>query len=127
MSQHDSAVAESALSRYRRGKTDSVIALLVKSPHLNLDQIADATSINRRCVNALIYALEIQQRILADDYDLPRCDQKFTVLRAQADRSAIPKSRRIHPKVERCLKAKIDDARQYRPIIEFFSHGIVSA
>jgi hypothetical protein len=47
-----------------------------------LRQIADATGISYRSVNAIVDSLERQNRVLADDYKLRRGEQQFRVLHA---------------------------------------------
>jgi hypothetical protein len=106
-------------SRYSRGKTQAVIDLLLHHPNLNLDEICAHSGIQRRCVNALIYALEIQQRVIASTYDVARRDQKFRVI--CVNHTAIPVQNRIHPTVIR----KKREASQHR-VLQYFSHGIVS-
>jgi hypothetical protein len=50
--------------------------------------IVAATGLKTRTVNALIYSLEWQGRLVAADYTVQRGQQEFSILRYAADRSA---------------------------------------
>lgn len=49
-----------------------------------IPSIVARTGLTYRTVNALVYALEKQGRVIAKDYDEQRCNQVFIVLRYQA-------------------------------------------
>ena len=49
-----------------------------------IPSIVARTQLSYRTVNALVYALEKQGRVIAQDYDDQRCNQVLTVLRYEA-------------------------------------------
>lgn len=49
-----------------------------------IPSIVARTELSYRTVNALVYALEKQGRVVAQDYDAQRCNQIFTVLQYEA-------------------------------------------
>lgn len=62
--------------------------------------IVTRTQLGYRTVNALIYALEKQGRVIAQDYDDQRCDQVFSVLQYEAATASSRTKRRFdaqHP------------------------------
>lgn len=48
----------------------------------SLREIANYTGIPYRSVNAIVNSLEMQDRVVAENYDLKRGEQRFKVLRA---------------------------------------------
>lgn len=67
----------------------------IKSGHLKKSAISKATGISNRAVSAILYALEKQDRVQVDSYKKSRADQKFKVIRYEANlKKGIE---RIHP------------------------------
>lgn len=78
MSQTDADTCE------QRGlKTYQVLDAILEG-FTRIPSIVARTQLSYRTVNALVYALEKQGRVMAQDYDEQRCNQVFTVLRYQA-------------------------------------------
>lgn len=81
------------------GSTTQAVVEAIQSGANTLSLISQATGVEYRKVNAYVYALECQERVIANNYDLKRCDQTFTVI--HADRRPATKeaqgTRRIHP------------------------------
>ena len=64
-------------------KTYQVLDALVGGA-TSIPLIVQATGLTYRTVNALVYALEKQSRVMALSYDKQRCNQEFVVLRYEA-------------------------------------------
>jgi hypothetical protein len=111
------------------GPTASVINALLASPSSTLCQLSMATGIHRRTINAVVYALEIQRRVLAADYSVARRDQLFTVIRAEkvAPSDDVPAYARVHPKVAMKKMARNCFDRQRQTSLHYLTHGIVSS
>jgi len=65
-----------------------------------IPSIVARTGLGYRTVNALVYALEKQGRVIAKDYDEQRCNQVFSVLRYEAATATSRTKRRFdaqHP------------------------------
>ncbi len=77
---------------------------------MTLRAIAEQTAVPYRTVNAVVYALERQHRVRADDYDKARCEQCFTVILA-AVRPRAERVRHPHPRVLLLESRKAEQAR----------------
>jgi hypothetical protein len=64
----------------------------------NLPALAAATGLPYRTINALVYALEKQGRVVAQNYDKQRCDQVFDVIQYEAAPSAPKNKSRMNAK-----------------------------
>lgn len=64
----------------------------------NLPALTVATKLPYRTINALVYALEKQGRVVAKDYDEQRCNQVFNVIRYEAAPSAPKNKSRMNAK-----------------------------
>ena len=73
--------AEPINERKWGGATLAVIEA-IQNNCTTLRDIANYTGIEYRQVNSTVTSLEKQQRVIADDYNVKRCDQRFTVVRA---------------------------------------------
>lgn len=93
-------------------KTYSVLdAILQGSTRLPL--IAQATGLSYRTVNALVYALEKQGRVVAQNYEVQRCEQELTVLRYNAYPSSNRQStQRAHPARVLAEQARVRDKQK---------------
>jgi hypothetical protein len=85
-------------SSSKPGSKTAQVLDAIQFGHRTLKAISNATEISYRTVNALLYALEKQDRVIADDYEKERRNQVFEVLQYEAPtargRGAAP---RVHP------------------------------
>lgn len=91
-------------------KTDQILDA-ISSGKKTITEIAEHTGIKRRSVNAFVYSLEKQNRVLADSYDVVRGEQQFSIISKKADPT---KGRpRIHPyqRLQRALPAGCKNTR----------------
>lgn len=87
----------------------------ISNGNKTITAISERTGINKRAVNAFIYSLEKQGRVLAASYDVIRAEQTFQVIHKDADPT---KGRsRVHPykTVERKLPHLHGFAPESRP------------
>jgi DNA-binding HxlR family transcriptional regulator len=66
------------------GKTYQILNSILAG-NRTLTAVANATGLHRRCVNSLVYALEKQGRVAANDYADERGKLEFSVTRYEAD------------------------------------------
>lgn len=91
------------------GSTTQLIIGAIQNGANTLGAIAQVTGIEYRKVNAYVYALECQERVVAKDYVCKRGEQVFTVLRAER-RSSDCNARRHHPSDWRSALSQLDQA-----------------
>lgn len=91
------------------GSTTQLIITAIQNGANTLAAIANVTGVEYRKVNAYVYALECQERVIAEDYHCKRGEQVFTVLRAER-RTGDDRARRLHPTDWRSGVAKIEQA-----------------
>lgn len=89
------------------GSTTQLIIRAIQNGANTLAAIANMTGIEYRKVNAYVYALECQERVLANDYDLKRGEQVFTVIHPDR-RPAEQGARRHHPAASQASPTLID-------------------
>lgn len=75
---------QTSASTDQKAPTYRVLDALVAGTK-TLTELSEATQINRRAVNAIIYSLECQSRVVAASYSVPRCEQRFAVLKYDSD------------------------------------------
>lgn len=95
-------------------KTTQILEAIANG-NKTITAISERTGINKRAVNAFIYSLEKQGRVLATSYDVIRAEQAFLVIHKEADPT---KGRpRVHPykTVERKLPHLHGFAPESRP------------
>ncbi len=73
-----------------------------------LPLIVEVTGLKTRTVNALVYSLEWQGRLVAADYEVRRGEQKFSILRYEADRTRGKLNEHPNPLVKVRANAKTE-------------------
>jgi hypothetical protein len=73
----------------------------------NLPALTAKTGLSYRTINALVYALEKQGRVVAQNYDARRCNQVFDVIQYEAAPTAPKNKRRIDAKHPASLHASL--------------------
>lgn len=73
--------------KIREGTQTSSIVHAIERGATTLREIADATRIDYRSVNAIVDSLERQWRVEADNYAMPRCKHRFCII-AEPEREA---------------------------------------
>ena len=89
---------------HRFKKTQAVLNSISQGNE-TLAAIGTDTGLSTRCISGLIYALERQGRVIADDYQKQRSEQHFTILCLHR----APNGPRIHP----YKRLKSDRAAQF--------------
>jgi hypothetical protein len=96
----------------------------IQNNYTTLRQIADHTGISYRSVNAIINSLELQDRVIAESYEMKRCEQIFKVIRANRQnffnrgfvehpKNRTQKSHKSHPIFPFALDRHIQHQKKY--------------